>query len=126
MTYTITVENIGDAATDTDSIVLIDRLPGEVEFWNGDLDTGGPDTFAGTDPLGFVQQDGAALNFTYASDVAFSTSATPPTDFSDCAFIAPDNTYRDDINFVCINPKGQLAAGNPDPNFAVTFRARIK
>ncbi len=124
--YEITVSNAGFGPTDVDSVVLIDKVPAEVEFWNGDIDTGGPDTYAGTDPVGFSQANGAALTFTYGSDVAFSTAATAPANFAACTAIAPDNTYRPDITYICFNPKGALASGDPDPQFTVSFRARIK
>ena len=124
--YTITVQNAGDGPTDVDTVFLVDRIPDEVEFWNGDIDGSGPDTFAGTDPVGFSQLNGAALTFAYGSDVAFATGSTAPTDFSGCSLTTPDNTYRPDLTFICFNPKGQLAAGDPDPEFSVSFRARIK
>lgn len=131
--YEITVSNSGDVATDTDTIFLVDRIPSEVEFWNGDIDqsadvavTGEPDTYAGSDPVGFSQANGAALTFNYAADVAFSTAATAPTDFGDCTAVVPDNTYRPDLTFICFNPKGSLAQGSPDPEFTVSFRGRIR
>ncbi|MEL6323688.1 MAG: DUF11 domain-containing protein, partial [Pseudomonadota bacterium] len=124
--YTITVSNSGQGATDTDTVVLIDVIPDEVDFWNGDIDSGGPDTFTGTDPVGFTQANGAALTLTYGTDVAFSTGPDAPADFSECSAVAPDNTYRTDLEFICINPKGALGFGDPDPSFSVSFRARIR
>jgi len=124
--YTITVSNSGAGPTDTGSVVLIDKLPDQVAFYNGDLDFGGPDTYSGTDPVGFSQSSGAGLTFTYGTDVRFSTAATAPADFASCTVIAPDNTYRTDFTYICFNPKGALASGSPDPEFSVSFRARIE
>ncbi len=124
--YTITVTNEGSGATDADSVFLSDAIPAEIEFWNGDIDSGGGSAFPGTDPVGFVQTNGSALTLTYGTDIAFATGGTPPANFGQCSAVAPDNTYRPDLTFLCINPKGQMAAGDPDPTFSVSFRARIK
>lgn len=123
--YTITVSNSGFGPTDPNSVVLIDAMPSEVEFFNGDIDTGGPDTFPGSDPVGFTQANGAALTLDYATNVAFSDAATPPTDFSECGY-SPDLGYDPDVTFICFNPQGALGAGDPDPEFSVSFRARIQ
>ena len=123
--YTINVSNAGLGPTDANSVVLIDAMPPEVEFFNGDIDTGGPDTFSGTDPVGFVQANGAALTLDFATNVAFSNSATPPADFSGCTY-TPAAGYDPDVTYICFNPQGQLSAGDPDPEFSVSFRARIQ
>ena len=122
--YTINVSNSGPGSTDADSVVLIDAMPSEVEFFNGDIDTGGPDTFPGTDPVGFTQANGAALTFNYAADVAFSDSVTPPPDFAACTY-TPTVGYDSNVTYVCFNPKGVLGAGSPDPEFSVSFLSLI-
>ena len=123
--YTITVSNSGFGPTDSNSVVLIDAMPSEVEFFNGDIDTGGPDTFSGTDPIGFTQANGAAMTLDFATNVAFSNSATQPADFASCTY-TPTAGYDPDVTFICFNPQGALGAGDPDPEFAVSFRARIQ
>ncbi len=120
--YTISVDNIGTGDADTDSMELIDRLPPEIEIWNGDIDDGGPET----DPVSFSQTGGGGLTFNYATDVRFGTGPTKPADFDSCTTVAPDSSYRPDLTFICFNPKGAMAAGDPDPSFSVNFRARIK
>ena len=122
--YTINVSNTGTGPTDTDSVVLIDRMPDEVEFFTGDIDTGGPDNYTGTDPVGFVD-NGSGLTFTYASDVGFSNLGTRPADFASCTY-TPTGSYDPNVTYICFNPKGQMPAGDPDPGFSVAFRARIK
>ncbi|MEZ5997338.1 MAG: GEVED domain-containing protein [Hyphomonas sp.] len=124
--YTITVSNTGDGPADTDSVFLADRIPPEIDVWNGDLDSGGPDTHSGIDPVSFSQANGASLTFDYATDVAFSTSATAPATYGDCTAEVVDDTYRPDLTYICFNPKGAMAAGDPDPSFSVTFRGRIR
>ena len=123
--YTITVSNAGLGPTDANSVVLIDAMPPEVEFFNGDIDTGGPDTFTGTDPVGFVQANGAALTLDFATNVAFSNAGTAPADFASCTY-TPAAGYDPNVTYICFNPQGQLSAGDPDPEFSVSFRARIQ
>ncbi len=119
--YTITASNAGDGPADTDSIVLIDIMPNDVEFYNGDIDDGGPET----DAVSFTQSTGAGLTFSYATDVGYSDSTTRPTDFSQCSY-TPTAGYDPNVTYICFNPKGAMTDGDPDPEFSVSFRARIK
>lgn len=120
--YTITSSNTGDGATDNDSIVLIDIMPNEVEFYNADIDgVDGPEI----GPIIFTQSAGAGLTFDPTNDVAYSDSMTRPADFDECQY-PPNGGYDPAVTFICFNPKGALASGDPDPEFSVSFRARIK
>ena len=96
----------------------------EAPLANGDIDAGGPDTYSGSDPVGFVDNS-SGLTMTYASDVGFSDQATRPADFASCTY-NPAAGYDPAVTYICLNPKGAMAAGDPDPQFAVAFRARIK
>lgn len=124
--YKFTVKNVGDGDVDQNSMILIDGLPAELEFWNGDIDTGGPDSFPGNQRIGFVQTSGSGVTFNEATDLRFKTGATPPTNFSQCTAIAADSTFRPDLTHICLNPKGTLSHGNPDPTIELSLRARIK
>ncbi|MCF6220256.1 MAG: proprotein convertase P-domain-containing protein [Robiginitomaculum sp.] len=118
--YTIRFTNTGDGAADADSVVIIDAIPPEIEFYNGDIDDGGPETTAvtGTD-------NGSGLTFNYASDVAYSNAGSPPANFAACGY-TPSAGYDPAITYLCVNPSGVMVAGDPDPSFDVKFRARIK
>ena len=118
--YTIQITNTGEGAADDNSIVLIDPIPGDVEFYHDDIDDGGPET----DPVSFAQT-GAGLTFTYATDVAYSNGGSAPADFASCTY-SPATGYDPNVTYICVNPKGSMAAGDPDPDFEVSFRARIK
>jgi len=60
--YTLSVQNIGQGVTDSDTIELIDIMPSEISFFNGDVDgASGPAT----------------------------TPSTPPDSFSDCNYAPP-------------------------------------
>ncbi|NNE57751.1 MAG: hypothetical protein HKN36_06550 [Hellea sp.] len=124
--YTITVTNSGAGTTDDDSFFLVDLIPAEVSIWVGDIDDGGPDTYPGTDPVGFQQSTGAGLTFNYSTDVGFSTDTAAPSDFTECSPLAADDAYHPEITHICFAPKGKLNAGTPDPNFSVSFRSQIK
>lgn len=122
--YTLTLTNEGTIATDADSVVLIDQMPGEVEFFNADIDTGGPDTWSGSDPVGW-DAGSTGLTLAWPTDVAFSNAATRPTGFANCTY-TPLPGYDPAVTYVCFNPKGAMAAGDPDPTATIAFRARIR
>jgi len=118
--YTITFTNIGAGSADSDSVEIIDAIPTEIEFYNGDIDDAGPETTAvtGTD-------NGSGLTFNYAADVRFSNSGSAPANFAACNY-TPAAGYDANVTYICVNPSGVMAAGIPDPSFEVKFRARIK
>ena len=118
--YTITFTNIGDGPADSNSVVIIDAMPSEIEFYNGDIDDGGPETTAVTGA-----NNGGSLTFNYAADVAYSNSGSAPVNFAACGY-TPSAGYDPAVTFICVNPSGVMAAGDPDPSFDVKFRARIK
>jgi len=118
--YTISVEHEGGPDLDAGSVFLVDKLPDEVIFYNGDIDDGGPES----DPVAF-SDSGSSLTLNYATDIAFSDAMTAPTSMADCDHI-PSIGYDPDIRFVCINPTGSFNSGSPNPSFSVSFRTRIK
>ena len=119
--YTLSADNTGAGPIDTDTIVMIDEIPENVIFYNGDVDDAGSET----QPVSFSQTSGAGLTFTYATDVAFSDSADKPVNFAACLY-TPSSGYDINVTYICINPKGALAAGTPTPSFSVNFRAQIQ
>lgn len=124
--YTITIKNIGTGDIDSGSIFLVDSLPPEIEFWNGDIDAGGPDNYVILSSVGFEQIIGTGMIFNPATDLGFSTAVAKPTSFSQCSTMSLDNTYKADIKHICFNPQGSLEYGDPAPTIAFSFRARIE
>ncbi|NWG91577.1 MAG: hypothetical protein HXY21_03595 [Parvularculaceae bacterium] len=118
--YTLTVTNSGDGTVDTDTLFLSDPIPSNVEFFNGDIDGGGPATGAV-----YFTQAGAGLTFTLGTDVRYSNGVSAPANFAACAY-TPAAGYDPNVRYLCLNPKGKMLAGAPDPTFSVQFRARIK
>jgi len=92
---------------DNDSLFLVDSLPPEITFYNGDIDDGGPfiDPVIGVDA-------GTGLTLDYVTDVGFSDAASKPADFSECTYV-PAAGYDPNVNFICVNPSGAMAAGAP-------------
>lgn len=117
--YALTVQNSGSGAVDADTVLIIDTLPAEVTFFNGDMDGAGPATGAI-----YFTQSGAGLTFSLASDVRYSNSAIRPTTFAACSY-APAAGYDANVRHVCLNPKGAMAAG-PGSTFTAQFRVQIK
>ncbi|MEO9970036.1 MAG: DUF11 domain-containing protein [Hyphomonadaceae bacterium] len=122
VTYTITVTNSGNVAAGPDSVVLIDDLPPEITFFNGDADGPGP----GTDPVNYVENVPTGLDpFVFADHVRFSDQTARPSEITDCNYV-PQTGFDPAVTFICFNPEGSLLAGDPDPSFSVSFRARIR
>lgn len=122
--YTIVVENSGAGTVDNDAVFIVDSFPEELDFFNGDIDTGGTNNFTSTDPIVF-QDNGSGLTFNYATDVAFSNQTTAPNIFSDCTY-TPASGYDSNVTFICINPKGIFAAGSPVSSFSLFLRGQIQ
>ncbi len=119
VTYTIRVSNLA-TSPDGDSVELIDLLPAELEFFNGDADGSGP----GVNPINFIESN-SDLTFNFATDAAFSDAITVPDNFGDCTY-TPSPGYDPNIRFICLRPQGVFRAIDPAPFIEFTFRARIK
>ena len=117
--YTITIVNVGNGRADRNSLFMVDTLPAEVTFYNGDIDGAGPQN----NPVAFTQSN-AALFFSYARDVGYSNAVAKPTGFDQCNY-APPTGYAAAVRHICFAPNGRMQTGNPDPSFSVSFRARI-
>lgn len=117
----MTLTNIGNSAADADSIVIIDAVPSAMEFYNGDMDDGGP----ATGPIYFTQTGGAGLSFNHAADAAYSNSPSKPANMAGCTY-TPSAGYDSSVTYVCFNPKGAMASGDPDPTMTLQYRSRIK
>lgn len=118
--YTIAVDKpVGSGTINSGTVFIVDSLPTEISFYNGDVDDGGPQV----DPVGFSQSSGS-LTFNYATDVAFSNVLSTPLSFADCTY-APTSGYDTEVRHVCINPKGTMPATVSVQSFTLMFRTRI-
>ncbi len=119
--YTISADNSGSKAVDTDSMFIVDKIPSQAVFYNGDIDGPGPET-------GVVKftPNASGLSFTEATDLGFSNAATQPTSFAQCSY-TPMAGYDPAITYVCFNPKGKFNAGSlAASSFSVQFRVQVK
>lgn len=120
MIYTLSGTNTGSGPVDNNSIIMIDAIPNNLTFYNGDIDDGGPET----DAVIFVD-NASGLSFNAATDVRYSNAATPPANFAACSY-TPAAGYDAAVTHICINPKGALSEGTISASdFSVKFRARI-
>jgi len=120
--YTIKTSNGGSGPVDADSIFIVDSLPAEVVFYNGDIDGTGP----ATDPV-ILQDGGSGLALNYASDVRFSNLTAPPTNFATCNIYSPTSGYDPNVRHICIRPTGAMNEGTiTSSGFAIQFRARVE
>ncbi len=117
--YTITTSNSGLGPPDTNSLFVVDSLPLQLEFFNGDFNGAA----AGTSAVEFVST-APALTFNPATDLRFSNSAVRPTSFAACNY-TPASGYDPAIRHICFSPKGTMAV-NGASNFTYRFRARIR
>ena len=101
---------------------LIDPLPAQLTFFNGDADGNG----SGTTPVIFTN-NASGLTFNYATDVRYSNAAIAPTSFAACTY-TPTAGYDANVRHICINPKGTMLGQTSaaTPGFTVNFRAQIK
>lgn len=119
--YTLSASNAGTAPIDRDTVFLVDSLPTETLFYNGDIDDGGP----ATSPFIFMAND-SGLSFNPATDVSYSSGAAKPTDVSQCTY-SPISGYDPNVRHICFSPSGLMNSGTLHTNssFDVQFRARI-
>ncbi len=121
--YSVVVSNTGFGPATSNSLFIVDPLPAEMTFFNGDAN--GPGT-AGTDPVIFSDSSSGLSAFNYATDVRYATGSTAPASFAACTYV-PAAGYDPNVKYVCINPKGVLSGktGPTTPSFTVQFRTRI-
>ena len=119
--YSITTTNSGNGPTDGDSMLVVDTMPAQLEFYNADYDGAGPVV----GPIEFVS-NGANLTFTPGTDVRYSNAVTAPANFAACSY-TPIAGFDANVRHICLTPKGTMPSGaSPSPNFIIRFRARIK
>lgn len=118
--YTISVTHESGADLSSESVFLTDKIPGEVTFYNGDIDDAGPQV----NPVSFTDSS-SGLTFDYATDIGYSNAATKPNSMTDCNY-TPSLGYDDAVTYLCINPSGVFNSGTPDPSFDISFRTQIK
>ena len=124
--YQITVSNKGLAGPDVNSVLVVDVLPSQLSFWNGDIDTGGTDANPVVAPIGFSQTNGATMTFEPSTDFGVAYGGTAPASYDQCSSLPMDGSFRTDVRYLCLRPSGILVASPSSPAVTFTFRARIE
>lgn len=109
--YSLTVSNTGGSPVDASTIILDDSLPGQVSFYNGDIDGAGPLTtnyefVAGSSGLTLAN-----------GNLAFSNNGGSSYGYT------PISGYDTAVNAIRLRPQGTMAANS---SFTIRFRAQIK
>lgn len=112
--YELRVQNSGNRSVDSNSVVLIDALPADIV-----VGTAANPTFTQGSPT-------SNLTFNAANDVRYSNAPSQPTSFAACNY-TPIAAFDPAVRFICINPKGTMAASTGTPrSFTVSFTAQIR
>lgn len=114
--YTFTLTAAGFDPVSDGSIVLIDPLPSDIEFYNGEFDPAGPPV---SGPVEFTPNGSGLSCCTGAAQLDYSSTTTgaPVWGYS------PLPGYDPAVRYVRIRPSGAMAAGT---TATLRFRARIK
>jgi len=112
--YSITVRNAGNRAVDSNSLIMVDEMPGDMAFA-----TGTPVAFTNGSPA-------SGLNtFDASTMVRFSSQTGTPTNFN----YSPVGAFDRNVRAIRIAPTGTMAAatsGTSQPSFTIRFRARLE
>ncbi|MDE2561737.1 MAG: hypothetical protein KGL48_05760 [Sphingomonadales bacterium] len=111
--YTFAVSNTGNLAVDSGTVWLIDQVPAGLS-----VGTAASPVFTDGSPS-------SGLTFTASTDLRYSNATTMPTSFAACTY-TPTAAYDPNVHYVCLNPKGTMAAstGTP-PSFTLSINARV-
>lgn len=108
--YSLTVSNNGGSAVDANTIILDDLLPGQVSFYNGDIDDAGPLTTN-------YEFDAGSSGLTLGSgNLSFSNNGGGSYAYS------PVSGYDAAVNAIRLRPQGSMA---PNSSFTIRFRAQV-
>lgn len=118
--YQIDIQNTGDGAADEDSVFLVDSVPSEIHFFNGDMDGAGP----ATGPVLFEPNDSGLTLST--ADIGYSFDIVRPSSMAECDDI-PAAGYVTTVRHICFAPKGYSRPGTLySSNTAnISFRMKI-
>jgi uncharacterized repeat protein (TIGR01451 family) len=108
--YTITVTNSGGSPVDASSLILLDTLPTQASFYNGDFDP----LQSGSDP--FLLTAGSSGVTLAAANVSYSSNGSTYT-------YTPAAGYDPNVKGVRFAPQGTMAANS---SFTIKYRVQVK
>ncbi len=118
MLYTIQSSNQGKGWTDTDTVILSETIPANMDLFVGDI--GDP----GLGPVVFIDGFPASgLSYTFPSDLEFSSN-----NGSTWYTPIPGGDYNSEVTNIRILPKGQFngSDGINHPLYEIRFKMRIQ
>lgn len=111
--YSLTVQNSGPTATDSNSVLIVDSLPAQIS-----VGTAASPVFTQGSPT-------SALSFSAATDIRYSNAATAPASFAACTY-SPVAAYDPAVRYVCLRPQGSMAGSTGTPtSFTLSIEGRI-
>ena len=113
--YTISVTNSGAGTVDASTIDLVDKLPDDVTFYNGEYDPSGAPI---SGPIEFVDSGSGLSCCTGAGEVEYSNTLSGPPVFG----YTPAAGYDPAVRYVRVKPGGIMAGLS---SFSIRFRTRI-
>jgi uncharacterized repeat protein (TIGR01451 family) len=121
--YTLTVQNTGSGAVDTNTLVLVDLIPVNSEVFTGNLSAGAPYLFTdGALPSGLTCSFTALGNTTDCIDFSKDSGLT--------WVYVPNGSYDPAVTHIRFRLTGAMngdpAPGSPYPSFSVQFKTRVK
>lgn len=112
--YAIQVSNTGNTTVTNNTVFIRDSLPTAIA-----VGTAATPSFTQGSPT-------SGLTFNATNDVRYSNAGSPPASFAACSY-TPVSAYDPAVTYVCLNPKGTMAASSGTPtSFTITFNAQIK
>lgn len=117
--YNITGENSTSAVIDDGTIVIVDSLPDEVEFYFGDFDENAGN---GVTPVEFTD-NGSGLTCCASAHLDYSSTLVGPPVWG----YAPSAGFDANVRHIKISPAGPMNGNGAGTSaFTFEFRARIK
>jgi len=111
--YTFTIENTGSFDVDDGTIILVDPLPDNVTFYNGDFDPAN----IGMGPFDF-NAGGSAITCCGTGEIDYSDSTSAPITYG----YSPASGFDPALTYLKLTPSNIL---EPGESVTVSFRARI-
>jgi len=112
--YSLQVSNSGPAAVDSNSVFIVDTLPLPIAVGSA------------ASPVFTQGSPTSGLTFNTATDIRYSNSASPPSNFAGCSY-TPVAAYDPAVKYVCLRPRGAMAGSTGSPtSFTLSLRAQIK
>ncbi len=114
--YTLTIRNDTITPVDPGTIVLVDKMPPDMSFYNDELD---PSSAPVSGPVEFIDSGSTLSCCTAPGQIEYSDTAIGVPVFG----YVPEPGHDNNVRYIRITLGGQMA---PNSSFQVRFRAKIQ